>query len=158
MNTQTPSNVNFGQVYRVHSTNIGEKYFNYKHKEEIFRAAGALRDSIINNKLSSELMTKFCSLFEDYEGNPFVFVARTNGPRYQQDILVLTAEDAERYWTARQVEKNTDDDNTNSQWILKEMAQNAWRRKLRISTKECNGQLTITDIAKLDKNAKEKVK
>lgn len=154
MNTQTPSNVNFGQVYRVHSTNIGEKYFNYKHKEEQFRAARALYDSLHNNTLSSELMKKFCSIFEDYETHPFIFVARTSGPIYQQDILILTADDADEYWTAIQVEKNTNDDNTNSQWILKGMAQDAWRRKLRISAKESNGKLTITDIEKLDKNPK----
>lgn len=154
MNTQTPSNVNFGQVYRVHSANIGEKYFNYKHKEEIFNAAMALRDSIINNTLTPALKAKFCSLFSDYEDNRFIRVVRTSGPRYQQDILILTGEDAQKYFTARKVEKNTNDDNTNSQWILKGMAQDAWRRKLKIFAEESNGQLTITDIEKLDKNPK----
>lgn len=153
MTNQICNQPNFQSAYIVHSVKIGDKVYKYGDKKVIHRVADALGKSMYENTLSSEMKQKVSEFFPDYKEFPFVRVARrANCHISQQDIVIMTALDAQLYYNERIVERNTHADNTNSQWVLRNIINRVWNKPIRISAEEKDGKLIITDIERVEKS------
>ena len=157
---QSYSQTGFKAAYIVQGVNINKikeassKYYGHKCTDIIYRVTSALAENMQRKTLPQTIYPKVHYFFPDFTRYPFVQPARTAGLKYQQKIIILTAEDAQEYKNVRVMEKNMNLKNTESQNTLQRILKRTGKQKIIIYADENNEQLTITDIKKTAKNVR----
>jgi hypothetical protein len=156
MNNQSHAGTNFQAVYKLQGAYINGKYWKRKHVDTVFRVASALAGGMCKKTLSPEVASKVNNIFHDFARYPFVQIARTRGPIYKQQCVIMTAEDAQEYKNVRVMEKNLNLGNWESQRVLSEIIKRSGNKNILVYADENNGNLTITDIERVEKKPEHK--